>query len=111
MNEILRQKIQVLPKDSGVYVMRDKSNNVIYVGKAKNLKNRVSGYFQNSIKHEKVQLMVDSIEDMEYFVVPSEYDAFVLERNLIYQKNFRVLKLLAVFEAITQNILGRISIQ
>ena len=73
--------------------MRDKSNNVIYVGKAKNLKNRVSGYFQNSIKHEKVQLMVDSIEDMEYFVVPSEYDAFVLERNLIakYQPFFNIL--------------------
>lgn len=93
MNEILKQKIRVLPKESGVYVMRDKSNNVIYVGKAKNLKNRVSGYFQNSIKHEKVQLMVDSIEDMEYFVVPSEYDAFVLERNLIakYQPFFNIL--------------------
>ena len=65
VNEVLKQKIQVLPKNSGVYVMRDKSNNVIYVGKAKNLKNRVGGYFQNSIKHEKVQLMVDSIEDME----------------------------------------------
>lgn len=93
MNEILRQKIKVLPKDSGVYVMRDKSNNVIYVGKAKNLKNRVSGYFQNSTKHEKVQLMVDSVFDMEYFVVPSEYDAFVLERNLIakYQPFFNIL--------------------
>lgn len=93
VNEVLKQKIQVLPKNSGVYVMRDKSNNVIYVGKAKNLKNRVGGYFQNSIKHEKVQLMVDSIEDMEYFVVPSEYDAFVLERNLIakYQPFFNIL--------------------
>lgn len=93
MNEILKQKIKVLPKDSGVYIMRDKSNNVIYVGKAKNLKNRVSGYFQNSQKHEKVQLMVDSIFDMEYFVVPSEYDAFVLERNLIakYQPFFNIL--------------------
>ncbi len=93
MNEVLQNKIKNLPTNSGVYVMRDKSNNVIYVGKAKNLKNRVSGYFQNSVKHEKVTLMVQNVNDLEYFVVPSEYDAFVLERNLIakHQPFFNIL--------------------
>ena len=93
MNQVLKQKILVLPTHSGVYVMKDKGGNVIYVGKAKNLKNRVSQYFQNSVKHEKVKLMVENIFDMDYFVVPGEHDAFVLERNLIakYQPFFNIL--------------------
>ena len=63
MNEKIRKKLKTLPSKSGVYIMRDKKGEVIYVGKAKILKNRVSQYFRHSEKPIKVQTMVDNIDD------------------------------------------------
>lgn len=97
MNEILKQKLKNLPKNSGVYVMKDISGNVIYVGKAKNLKNRVSQYFIKKPEGEgynfKVRTMVDKIFDFEYFITLSEMDALALESNLIkkHQPFFNIL--------------------
>ncbi len=83
MKDNLRKKINTLPCESGVYVMKNASNEIIYVGKAKNLKNRVSQYFHFSQKLPKVKLMTDNIADFDYFITPSELDAFILEKNLI----------------------------
>lgn len=84
MNELLRNKIDNLPERSGVYLMKDKSGQIIYVGKAKILKNRVRQYFQ-SPKHKdaKVRSMVSHIEDLTYLVTDTETEALMLECNLI----------------------------
>ena len=73
--------------------MKNSSGAVIYVGKAKSLKNRVSQYFRNSPKPSKVQAMVDNIADFEYFITVSERDALALESNLIkkYQPHYNIL--------------------
>ncbi len=81
--DILGEKIKHLPENPGVYVMLDSDGQIIYVGKAKNLKNRVRQYFQNSVKTEKVMAMVKSIADFYYIIVPTEIDALSLENNLI----------------------------
>ena len=83
MTKEFLEKIKLLPQNPGVYVMLDEFSNVIYVGKAKNLKNRVSQYFHNSYKGEKVSAMVTSIADFYYVITPSEVDALSLENNLI----------------------------
>ncbi len=83
MTESLVDKIKLLPTNSGVYVMLDKNNVVIYVGKAKNLKNRVTQYFRNGVKTEKVSAMVMNIADFYYILTNSEADALTLENNLI----------------------------
>ena len=79
----LEEKIKNLPLQSGVYIMRDSSGNIIYIGKAVVLKNRVKQYFSQSKKPPKVQAMVDNIADFEYIITLSEKDAFSLEANLI----------------------------
>lgn len=93
MNNRIKEKLKLLPRKSGVYIMKDSNGTVIYVGKAKVLKNRVSQYFQNSPKPSKVQAMVDSIDDFEYFITISEMDALALESNLIkkYQPFYNIL--------------------
>ncbi len=93
MTELLEQKIKLLPDKSGVYVMLDKDEKVIYVGKAKNLKNRVRQYFQNGFKTEKVAAMVLSIVDFYYVLTNSEVDALSLENNLIkkYKPKYNIL--------------------
>ncbi|MBE7073605.1 MAG: excinuclease ABC subunit UvrC [Clostridiales bacterium] len=83
MNDKIRDKLSSLTTKPGVYIMRDKDGIVIYVGKAKNLKNRVSQYFRNSPKPSKVQAMVDNIDSFDYFITISEMDALALESNLI----------------------------
>jgi excinuclease ABC subunit C len=80
---IIDDKIKLLPENPGVYVMLDKNGQIIYVGKAKNLKNRVRQYFFNSVKTEKVMAMVSNIADFYYIIAPSEIDALSLENNLI----------------------------
>lgn len=78
----IKEKLKKLPKDPGVYVMKDASGTIIYIGKAKNLKNRVSSYFKGA--HDaKVTAMVSHIADLEWFVVNTENDALFLEANLI----------------------------
>ncbi len=85
MNERIREKLKNLTTRPGVYVMRDVKGEIIYIGKAKNLKNRVSQYFRNSPKPSKVQAMVDNVDDFDYFIATSELDALGLESNLIHK--------------------------
>ena len=93
MNEKLALKISMLPEDPGVYVMLDKDGNVIYVGKAKVLKNRVKQYFYSTKKTEKVAAMVSNIADFYYIITSSEIDALSLENNLIkkYKPHYNIL--------------------
>ena len=79
----LREKLKHLPEKPGVYVMLDSFGQVIYVGKAKNLKNRVRQYFFDGVKTEKVMAMVSNVADFYYIIAPSEIDALSLENNLI----------------------------
>lgn len=84
----LRSKAMRLPLNPGVYIMHDKTGKVIYVGKAKALKNRVSQYFGSEKNHdEKVRQMVAHVEDFEYILTDSEFEALVLECSLIKQYN------------------------
>ena len=84
--EYLREKVRQLPKEPGVYLMRDKSGKIIYIGKAKALRNRVSSYFRSVEKHlEKVYKMVENFYDFETIVTDSEFEALVLECSLIKQ--------------------------
>ena len=90
----LKTKIKELPTNSGVYIMKNINGEVIYVGKAKNLKNRVTQYFQNSKNHTiKVTSMVKNIADFHYIITPNEAEAFALENNLIkrYQPYYNIL--------------------
>lgn len=83
-----------LPSLPGVYLMKDDAGQVIYVGKAKSLKNRVSQYFQNNKAHSpKVRAMVSNIANFEYVLTNSEFEAFILECNLIkkYRPHYNIL--------------------
>ncbi|TFZ40394.1 excinuclease ABC subunit UvrC [Soehngenia longivitae] len=80
----LEERLKSLPEMPGVYIMKDKSDEIIYVGKAINLKKRVSQYFNNSKNHSlKVMNMVKNISDFEYIIVNNEVEALILESNLI----------------------------
>ncbi|MBQ9413797.1 MAG: excinuclease ABC subunit UvrC [Clostridia bacterium] len=82
----LREKAMALPLLPGVYIMRDKAGKVIYVGKAKALKNRVSQYFGSPVGHsEKVRQMVAHVDKFDYILAGSEFEALVLECSLIKQ--------------------------
>ena len=86
--------LKELPKEPGVYLMKDENEKVIYVGKAVNLKNRVSQYFQSSKNHSsKVVSMVKNIKSFEYIITDSELKALILECNLIkeYKPKYNVL--------------------
>jgi excinuclease ABC subunit C len=86
MNQQIREKLSLLPDKPGVYLMKDDTGTIIYVGKAKVLKNRVRSYFTGS--HDgKTQLLVSNIEDFEYIVTDTVVEALVLECNLIKQYN------------------------
>jgi len=82
--DYLREKVKELPLKPGVYKMYDKYGNIIYIGKAKKLKNRVSSYFLNTRKTEKVSQMVANVFDFDYIVTTSEFEALNLESNLIH---------------------------
>lgn len=80
----IEEELKKLPAKPGVYIMRDSKDNIIYVGKAIILKNRVRQYFQNSRNHtEKIKQMVQHIDHFEYIITDSELEALVLECNLI----------------------------
>ncbi|MBQ3192348.1 MAG: excinuclease ABC subunit UvrC [Oscillospiraceae bacterium] len=82
--EELKEKALSLPYAPGVYIMRDKADKVIYVGKAKKLKNRVSQYFQDTASHTaKTRIMVSKIDHFDVIVAASEFEALVLECSLI----------------------------
>jgi len=82
-NQNLKQKVNNLPGRSGCYIMKNISGDVLYVGKAKNLKSRVSSYFINTYKLPKVAELVSHIYDFDYIITNSEADALALENNLI----------------------------
>ena len=83
MNYKIKHVLENLPSRPGVYFMKDITGKIIYIGKAKNLKNRVSSYFNSTKKNIKTQLLVSNIDDIEYVLASSEEDAFSLESNLI----------------------------
>ncbi len=82
----LRKKAMQLPLSPGVYIMKNKSGEIIYIGKAKALRNRVSQYFGSQSNHTvKVRRMVENVHDFDYILVASEFEALVLECSLIKQ--------------------------
>ncbi|MDE7376275.1 MAG: GIY-YIG nuclease family protein, partial [Muribaculaceae bacterium] len=89
----LKAKIAILPDTPGVYTYYDKDGNVIYIGKAVNLKRRVSSYFTHVHDSLRTNLLVRAIEDMSYIVVPTEQDALNLENSMIkeYKPRYNVL--------------------
>ena len=90
----LRDKAHALPLKPGVYIMQNVASEVIYVGKAKALKNRVSQYFQDQSRHnEKTRAMVSQIDHFDVIVVQSEFEALVLECALIkrHQPRYNIL--------------------
>lgn len=91
--DVIKEKLKLLPESPGVYIMLDEYANVIYVGKARVLKNRVRQYFHNSPKPEKVNKMVENVHDFNYIITDSEIDALALENNLIkkYKPKYNIL--------------------
>jgi len=93
MTDELKEKISILPPTPGVYIYYDKEGTVIYVGKAKNLKRRVSSYFNRTHDVLRTNILVRNIADMKYIVVPTEQDALNLENSMIkeYKPRYNVL--------------------
>lgn len=89
----LKLIVQNLPEKPGCYQYLDEQGTVIYVGKAKNLKNRVSSYFIKDNQTDKTRMLVSKISDLKYIVVETEWDAFLLENNLIkrYKPRYNIL--------------------
>ena len=81
-----KTKLSLIPENPGCYLMKDKDNNIIYVGKAKNLKRRVNSYF-NKVQTGKTRVLVDNICSFEYIVTNSEVECLILEINLIKKYN------------------------
>ena len=93
LNE-LKISARELPEQPGVYIMRNRSDEVIYVGKAKKLRNRVSQYFQDTVSHTaKTRLMVSNVDHFEVIVASTEFEALVLESSLIkkYKPKYNIL--------------------
>ncbi len=91
--ERLKLIVQNLPEKPGCYQYLDEKGIVIYVGKAKNLKRRVSSYFLKDVQTDKTRMLVSKINDIKYIVVETEWDAFLLENNLIkrYKPRYNIL--------------------
>ena len=89
----LEEELKKLPASPGVYLMHNNRDEIIYVGKAKNLKRRVSSYFNKEHDSNKTRVLVKQIRDIKYIVVDSEEDALLLENNLIkqYRPRYNVL--------------------
>ena len=89
----LRLIVAALPNSPGCYQYLDESGKIIYVGKAKNLKNRVSSYFHKTVDRRKTEILVSKIHDIKYVVVSSDMDALLLENNLIkkYKPHYNIL--------------------
>ena len=89
----ISELLKLIPNKAGVYQFYDKSENLLYVGKAKLLKRRVSSYFKKKQKHRKTSILVSKIHDIKYVVVATEMDALLLENNLIkkHQPKYNVM--------------------
>lgn len=81
----IRESISVIPELPGCYTYRDEAGNVIYVGKAKNLRKRIASYFQKKVTDRKTRALLNTFQTIEYMVVETELDALLLENNLIKQ--------------------------
>ncbi|MBT5859231.1 MAG: excinuclease ABC subunit UvrC [Flavobacteriales bacterium] len=92
-SEDIKLLISSLPNKAGVYQYFDKNQRILYIGKAKNIKKRVSSYFTKKQQYAKTKMMVSKIRDIKYFVVPTEMDALLLENNLIkkYQPKYNIM--------------------
>jgi excinuclease ABC subunit C len=93
MFDHLKDKIYAIPQKPGIYQYFDKNGKIIYVGKAKNLKKRVSSYFTKNHDSAKTMILVKKIQDIKYLVVDTEVDALLLENNLIkkYQPKYNIM--------------------
>lgn len=94
MNDILRERLKTVPNRPGCYLMRDARGVIIYVGKAKNLRHRVLGYFRPGARHApKVRSMVNTVADLEFMTVKNEAEALLTEASLIkkYKPHFNIL--------------------
>ncbi|MCJ7508299.1 MAG: GIY-YIG nuclease family protein, partial [candidate division Zixibacteria bacterium] len=86
----MKEKLQNLPSQPGVYLLKDSKSNIIYIGKAKSLKNRVSSYFQKSPSYDaKSQALISKISDFDTIVTDSEMEALILESNLVKEHHPR----------------------
>lgn len=93
MNNQMKQKLLTLPMEPGCYLMKDSEGTIIYVGKAKKLKNRVNSYFSSKAHDYKTTKLIATIDDFEYIITTSEKEALILENNLIkkYRPRFNIL--------------------
>ncbi len=85
MTQQLENKLQNLPAEPGVYQFKNEKGKIIYIGKAKNLRNRVRSYFHSSVDSPKTKIMVEKVADLELLITSSEMEALILENNLIKQ--------------------------
>ena len=81
----LKDQLKSIPKNPGVYFFKNKDDDIIYIGKAKNLKNRVRSYFNKSNQDTKTGVMVSNARNIEYLVVSDEVEAIITEANMIKQ--------------------------
>ena len=90
---LLKDKVKSFPKNPGVYFFKNSKNEIIYIGKAKNLKNRVRSYFNKSNQNKKSQIMVSHATQIEYLVVEDEVKALITEANMIkeYKPKYNIL--------------------
>jgi excinuclease ABC subunit C len=93
VSQKITDKIKFLPELAGIYLWKDKNDNVIYVGKAKNLKNRIKTYLTHSDKDAKTSQLISNAVDLVYLIVNSENEAFILEANFIkkYKPKYNIL--------------------
>ena len=94
MTDLIRERLKSVPNRPGCYLMRDRRGVIIYVGKAKNLRRRVSSYFRPGAKHPpKVRSMVDTVYDFEFMTVRNEAESLLTEASLIkkYKPHFNIL--------------------
>ncbi|NLM17163.1 MAG: excinuclease ABC subunit UvrC [Candidatus Riflebacteria bacterium] len=93
MSKYLEEKLAKLPLSPGVYIMKDAKKEIIYIGKSRSLKKRVSSYFARSHSNLRTKIMVSKIADFEYIVTANEVEALILENNLIkkYRPHYNVL--------------------
>jgi excinuclease ABC subunit C len=94
METLLQQKVDHLPQSPGVYQFKDKNNQVLYVGKAKRLKNRVRSYFRKSADYDgRIRVMISKIDDVDVIVTDSEAEALILENTLIkkYHPRYNIM--------------------
>lgn len=94
MTDLIRERLKAVPNRPGCYLMRDRRGVIIYIGKAKNLKRRVSSYFRPGAKHApKVRSMVDTVYDFEFMTVKNEAESLLTEASLIkkYKPRFNIL--------------------